>query len=101
MDEPNQLSEEGVGKIVLGIVRVRPRTEWRKMEKAIGEGEIPLLLPSELTKHDPNIGPHVPSIPAPTPLRYSIVTEATMAAEAIHHSLRYCSRLPFYQSGES
>ena len=81
MDEPNQLSEEGVGKIVLGIVR--PRTEWRKMEKAIGKGEIPLLLPSELTKHDPNIGPHVPSIPAPTPLRYSIVTEATMAAEAI------------------
>ena len=60
MDEPNQLSEEGVGKIVLGIVR--PRTEWRKMEKAIGEGEIPLLLPSELTKHDPNIGPHVLSI---------------------------------------
>ena len=98
MDEPNQLSEEGVGKIVLGVVR--PRTEWRKMAKAIGEGEIPLLLPSELTKHDPNIGPHVLSIhpshatppsegiPAPTPLRHSIVTKATMAAEAIR-ILRY------------
>ena len=60
MDEPNQLSEEGVGKIVLGVVH--PRTERRKMAKAIGEGEIPLLLPSELTKHDPNIGPHVLSI---------------------------------------
>ena len=95
-DKPNQISKDPYFR---SVVRGK-----KKDSKTIEEGEIPLLLPSELTKHDPNIGAHsqsaattpseaipAPSLVLPPALRYSIVTmEMEAAATTICHILRCC-----------
>ena len=56
----------------------------KKDSKAIEEGEIPLLLPSELTKHDPNIGAQRTPNPLATP------SEAIPAGPSIPPAVLYC-----------
>ena len=103
-DKPNQISKDPYFR---SVVRGK-----KKDSKTIEEGEIPLLLPSELTKHDPNIGAHsqsaattpseaipAPSLVLPPALRYSIVTMEMGATTARPRPLFaiYCgiaSRLP-------
>ena len=57
-DKPNQISKDSYFR---SVVRGK-----KKDSKTIEEGEIPLLLPSELTKHDPNIGTVSPSVATPS-----------------------------------